>query len=136
MLNKVVLMGRLGKDPELRRTQSGMPVVSFSLAVDRDFKGKNGERTTDWIDVTVWRQTAEFVNRYFTKGRVAIVEGKLQTNSWTDKTGAKRTTLQVVADNVHFGDSQRQERPGAPEQSYSQPKFEDLSGTDDSDLPF
>lgn len=137
MLNKCFLLGRLAADPELRHTQSGTPVASFRLAVDRDFKDKNtGERYTDWIDVTAWRQTAEFVNRYFTKGRAAIVEGKLQTSSWTDKTGAKRTTLQVVADNVYFGDSQKQERASAPEQSYSQTKFDDLSGTDDSDLPF
>ena len=93
MLNKIFLMGRLARDPELRRTQSGTPVVSFRLAVDRDFKDKaTGERSTDWIDVVAWRQTAEFVSRYFTKGRMAVVEGRLQMRDWTDKEGNKRTS--------------------------------------------
>ena len=108
MLNKIFLMGRLARDPELRRTQTGTPVASFRLAVDRDFKDRNtGERATDWIDVVAWRQTAEFVSRYFTKGRMAIVEGRLQIRDWTDKEGNKRTTAEVVADNVYFGDSKR-----------------------------
>ena len=108
MLNKVFLMGRLARDPELRRTQSGTPVVSFRLAVDRDFKDKStGEKATDWIDVVAWRQTAEFVSRYFSKGRMAIVEGRLQVREWTDKDNNKRTTTEVVADNVYFGDSKR-----------------------------
>ena len=101
MLNKIFLMGRLARDPELRRTQSGTPVVSFRLAVDRDFKDKaTGERSTDWIDVVAWRQTAEFVSRYFTKGRMAVVEGRLQMRDWTDKEGNKRTSAEVVADNA------------------------------------
>ena len=108
MLNKIFLMGRLARDPELRRTQTGTPVASFRLAVDRDFKDKNtGERATDWIDVVAWRQTAEFVSRYFTKGRMAVVEGRLQIRDWTDKDGNKRTSAEVVADNVYFGDSRR-----------------------------
>lgn len=91
MLNKVFIMGRLTRDPELRRTQTGTPVASFSLAVDRDFKDKaTGERTTDFIDVVSWRNTAEFVSRYFTKGRMAVVEGRLQMRDWTDKDGNKR----------------------------------------------
>ena len=99
MLNKIFLMGRLARDPELRRTQTGTPVASFRLAVDRDFKDRNtGERATDWIDVVAWRQTAEFVSRYFTKGRMAVVEGRLQIRDWTDKDGNKRTTAEVVAD--------------------------------------
>ena len=103
MLNKIFLMGRLARDPELRRTQTGTPVASFRLAVDRDFKDKaTGERATDWIDVVAWRQTAEFVSRYFTKGRMAVVEGRLQMRDWTDKDGNKRTTAEVVADNVYF----------------------------------
>ena len=90
MLNKIFLMGRLARDPELRRTQTGTPVASFRLAVDRDFKDRNtGERATDWIDVVAWRQTAEFVSRYFTKGRMAVVEGRLQIRDWTDKDGNK-----------------------------------------------
>ena len=108
MLNKIFIMGRLARDPELRRTQTGTPVASFRLAVDRDFKDRStGERATDWIDVVAWRQTAEFVSRYFTKGRMAIVEGRLQIRDWTDKEGNKRTTAEVVADNVYFGDSKR-----------------------------
>ena len=108
MLNKIFLMGRLTRDPELRRTQSGTAVASFSLALDRDFKDKStGERTTDFIDVVAWRQTAEFVSRYFTKGRMAVVEGRLQIRDWTDKDGGKRRTAEVIADNVYFGDSKR-----------------------------
>ena len=108
MLNKIFLMGRLTRDPELRRTQTGTPVASFSLAVDRDFKDKTtGERTTDFIDVVAWRQTAEFVSRYFTKGRMAVVEGRLQIRDWTDKEGGKRRSAEVIADNIYFGDSRR-----------------------------
>ena len=108
MLNKIFIMGRLTRDPELRRTQAGTPVASFSLAVDRDFKDKNtGERATDFIDVVAWRQTAEFVSRYFTKGRMAVVEGRLQIRDWTDKEGGKRRSAEVVADQVYFGDSKR-----------------------------
>ena len=114
MLNRIFLMGRLARDPELRRTQTGTPVASFRLAVDRDFKDNNtGERATDWIDVVAWRQTAEFVSRYFTKGRMAVVEGRLQIRDWTDKEGNKRTTAEVVADQVYFGDSKRDSDPPA-----------------------
>ena len=106
MLNRIILMGRLARDPELRHTQTGTPVASFRLAVDRDFKDKTtGEKATDWIDVVAWRQTAEFVSRFFTKGRMAVVEGRLQMRDWTDRDGNKRTTAEVVADNVYFGDS-------------------------------
>ena len=108
MLNRIVIMGRLGHEPEVRYTQSGKPVASFSLAVDRDFKDKStGERSTDWIDVVAWRATAEFVSRFFTKGRMAVVEGRLQMRDWTDKDGNKRVAAEVVADNVYFGDSKR-----------------------------
>ena len=108
MLNHIVIMGRLARDPELRHTQSGTPVASFRLAVDRDFKDKNtGERTTDWIDVVAWRGTGEFVSRYFSKGRMAVVEGRLQIRDWSDKEGNKRRSAEVVADNVYFGDSKR-----------------------------
>mgnify|MGYP000122727130 CR=1 FL=1 len=102
MLNKIILMGRLTRDPELRHTQTGTAVASFSLAVDRDFKDKaTGDRTTDFIDVVAWRQTGEFVSRYFTKGRMAVVEGRLQIRDWTDKDGNKRRSAEVVADNVY-----------------------------------
>lgn len=108
MLNKIILMGRLTRDPELRHTQSGTAVASFTLAVDRDFKDKaTGEKSTDFIDVIAWRQTGEFVSRYFTKGRMAVVEGRLQIRDWTDKEGNKRRSAEVVADNVYFGDSKR-----------------------------
>ena len=120
MLNHIGIMGRLARDPELRRTQSGVPVASFRLAVDRDFKDKNtGERGTDWIDVVAWRATGEFVSRYFTKGRMAVVEGRLQMRDWTDKEGNKRTTAEVVADNVYFGDSRRDGDGGGYSPSYS-----------------
>lgn len=106
MLNRIIIMGRLARDPELRRTQTGTPVASFRLAVDRDFKDKNtGERSTDWIDVVAWRSTAEFVSRNFTKGRMAVVEGRLQIRDWTDKNGNKRTSAEVLAENVYFGDA-------------------------------
>ena len=119
MLNKIFIMGRLTRDPELRRTQSGVPVASFRLAVDRDLKDKQtGERATDFIDVVAWRQTAEFVSRYFTKGRMAVVEGRLQMRDWTDKDGNKRRSAEVVADNVYFGDSKRDGGSGRQE-SYS-----------------
>ena len=108
MLNKIFIMGRLTRDPELRRTQSGTAVTSFSLAVDRDYKSQSGEKETDFIDVVAWRSTAEFVSKYFTKGRMAVVEGRLQIRDWKDKEGNNRRSAEVVADNVYFGDS----RPG------------------------
>ena len=107
MLNKIFIMGRLTRDPELRRTQSGTPVTSFSLAVDRDYKTQSGEKETDFIDVVAWRATAEFVAKYFTKGRMAVVEGRLQIRDWTDKEGGKRVAIEIVADNIYFGDSKR-----------------------------
>lgn len=107
MLNKIIIMGRLTRDPELRRTGSGTAVTSFSLAVDRDFKSQSGEKETDFIDVVAWRATAEFVSKYFTKGRMAVVEGRLQLRDWTDKEGGKRRSAEVVAENVYFGDSKR-----------------------------
>ena len=108
MLNHITIMGRLTRDPELRRTGSGIAVTSFTLAVDRDFgKNENGEKETDFIDCVAWRQTGEFVSKYFTKGRMAVVSGRLQIRSWTDKDGNKRRTAEVIADNVYFGDSKR-----------------------------
>ena len=107
MLNKIILMGRLTHDPELRRTQNGTAVTGFSLAVERDFKDEDGKRATDFIDIVAWRNTAEFVSKYFTKGRMAVVSGRLQIRNWTDKEGNKRRSAEVVADNVYFGDSKR-----------------------------
>lgn len=112
MLNHIVLMGRLTRDPELRRTQSGIAVASFSLAVDRDYQSRDsGEKQTDFIDIVAWRNTAEFVSKYFTKGRMAVVSGRLQIRDWTDKEGGKRRTAEVVADNIYFGDSKRDSAP-------------------------
>lgn len=133
-LNKIILMGRLTSDPELRTTQSGVSVTSFTIAVDRDFK-EGGEKKTDFINIVAWRNTAEFVGKYFAKGRMAIVEGRLQMRSWEDRDGKKRVSAEVVADNVYFGDSKREEGS-----SYSPPPkaavtdFSEI-GPDD-DLPF
>ena len=108
MLNHITIMGRLTRDPELRRTGSGIAVASFTVAVDRDFGGRDGgEKETDFIDCVAWRQTGEFVSKYFTKGRMIVVSGRLQIRSWTDKEGNKRRTAEVVADNCYFGDSKR-----------------------------
>ena len=108
MLNHITIMGRLTRDPELRRTGTGIAVASFTVAVDRDFSGRDGgEKETDFIDCVAWRQTGEFVSKYFTKGRMIVVSGRLQIRSWTDKEGGKRRTAEVVADNVYFGESKR-----------------------------
>ena len=148
MLNKIFLMGRLTRDPELRRTQSGTAVTSFSLAVDRDYKSQSGEKETDFIDVVAWRSTAEFVAKYFTKGRMAVVEGRLQIREWKDKDGNNRRSAEVVADNIYFGDSKRdgaggyEAAPayGAPMGGYSAPMggssaFAEID-EEDGDLPF
>lgn len=131
MLNKCFLMGRMTKDPEIRRTNGGTAVTSFTLAVDRDFKS-NGEKETDFIDVVAWRNTAEFVSKYFSKGRMAIVEGRLQIRDWTDKNGNKRRTAEVVADNVYFGDSKKENKE---EPEYKQADFAEIS-EEDGVLPF
>ena len=148
MLNKIFIMGRLTRDPELRRTQSGTAVTSFSLAVDRDFKSQSGEKETEFIDVVAWRSTAEFVAKYFTKGRMAVVEGRLQIREWKDKDGNNRRSAEVVADNIYFGDSKRDGAGsdyaapayGAPMGGYSAPMggpsaFAEID-EEDGDLPF
>ena len=113
MLNQITIMGRLTRDPELRRTGSGTAVASFTLAVDRDFSPKDGgERETDFIDCVAWRQTGEFVSKYFTKGRMAVVTGRLQIRNWNDKDGNKRRTAEVIAENVYFGDSKKEDQAG------------------------
>lgn len=143
MLNHITIMGRLTKDPELRRTQSGTSVTSFSMAVDRDFKNQSGEKETDFIEVVAWKNTAEFVSKYFSKGRIAIVDGRLQIRDWTDKDGGKRRSAEVVADNVYFGDSKRDGGTGdygaAP--AYGAPAPGGQSGfaeisEEDGELPF
>ncbi len=108
-LNAVVLQGRLTRDPELRRTQNGTAVTSFSLAVDRDFKGQNGERETDFIDVVAWRGTAELAAKYLTKGRMALVSGRLQLRDWQDKDGNRRRSAEVIAEGVYFCDSKKED---------------------------
>ena len=108
MLNHITIMGRLTREPELRRTGSGIAVASFTVAVDRDFSGRDGgERETDFIDCVAWRQTGEFVSKYFTKGSMIVVSGRLQIRNWTDKDGNKRRSAEVVADNCYFGESKR-----------------------------
>ena len=114
MLNHITIMGRLTRDPELRRTGSGIAVASFTVAVDRDFGGRDGgEKETDFIDCVAWRQTGEFVSKYFTKGSMIVVSGRLQIRNWNDKDGNKRRSAEVVADNVYFGESKRSENGNA-----------------------
>ena len=108
MLNHITIMGRLVRDPELRRTGSGVAVASFRVAVDRDFVSREGgERKADFIDCVAWRQTGEFISKYFTKGRMIVVDGRLEMRDWTDKDGNKRTSAEVVVANAYFGDSKR-----------------------------
>lgn len=132
MLNRIIVMGRMTRDPELRRTNSGNAVTSFTVAVDRDFKSQSGEKETDFIDVMAWRNTAEFVSKYFSKGRMAVVEGRLQLRDWTDKDGNKRRRAEIVADSVYFGDSKRD--GGDAAQSEQQGGFSEIE--DDGDFPF
>lgn len=132
MLNHIVLMGRLTRDPELRRTQSGIAVASFALAVDQDYKSQNGERGVDFINVVAWRGTAEFAEKYFEKGQMAVVSGRLSTRNYEDKSGNKRTAYEVVASNIYFGGSNG--NTGSAETDVAPQSFNDLS--DESDLPF
>ena len=146
MLNHIVLMGRLTRDPELRRTGSGVAVASFTLAVDRDYAAQGAEKETDFVDIVAWRNTAEFVSKYFTKGRMAVVTGRLQIRNWQDKEGNKRRSAEVVADNVYFGDSKRDSQSGgdyappaygSPAESYTAPAsggFAEIE--EDGELPF
>lgn len=144
MLNHIVIMGRLTRDPELRRTGSGVAVSSFTVAVDRDFSGKDGEeKETDFLDCVAWRQTGEFVSKFFRKGSMIIVSGRLQVRSWTDKDGNKRRTAEIVADNCYFGDSKKSE--GTPSGGYTGfvknehvPQAQDFAEIEDDDaqLPF
>lgn len=131
MLNKVIVMGRLVRDPELRRTNSGTAVASFTIACDRDFKSDGGEREADFIECVAWRNTAEFVSKYFAKGRMAVVSGRLQPRNWTDKEGNKRKETEIVAESVYFGDSKREEL-----QSYAAPQESFAELPDDGDIPF
>ena len=156
MLNHITIMGRLTRDPELRYTQSQTPVASFTLAVDRDFGGRDGgEKQTDFIDCVAWRQTAEFVSKYFTKGSMAVVSGRLQIRDWTDREGGKRRSAEVVVDNMYFGESKRDSNNsvrydnqspnygnkggsgyGGKTASSNENPFDELDGGDDGELPF
>ena len=147
MLNKIFLQGRLVADPEMRHTPSGVAVTSLRLAVDRDFKDREtGEKKADFINVVAWRATAEFVSRYFTKGRMAVVEGRLQMRDYTDRDGNRRTAAEVVADNVYFGDSNKDggnrsgggSYGGSYDNSYQQPSgdFSEIPDDDAGELPF
>lgn len=131
MLNRVTIAGRMARDPELRHTNSGTAVTSFTLAVDRDFKGTNCEKITDWIDCVAWKGSAEFVARYFQKGAIAIVDGRLQVRDWTDNNGNKRRTYEVIADTVHFGGGKREDNGQSYNAPESEPQFDEL----DDDLP-
>lgn len=148
MLNHITIMGRLTRDPELRRTGNGVAVTSFTVAVDRDIKSGDGETDTDFIDCVAWRQTGEFVGKYFTKGRMAVVSGRLQIRCWTDKDGSKRRTAEVNADHVYFGDSKKESQdgpsasapylpPACPAARYAAPSSDfAMLEDDDAQLPF
>ncbi|RGX55765.1 MULTISPECIES: single-stranded DNA-binding protein [Anaerotruncus] len=151
MLNRAILMGRLVADPELRQTPNGVSVCSFRIAVDRNYSSRGGERQADFIDIVAWRQSAEFVSKYFNKGKMIIVEGSIQTRSYEDKNGNKRTAVEVVADNVQFGESKSAssssqsysapaptQAPPEPAVSYASGDVGDFSemAADSDDLPF
>ena len=148
MLNHIVIMGRLTRDPDVRRTPNGVSVTSFTLAVDRDFGARDGDRQTDFIDIVAWRNTAEFVSKYFVKGQMAAVNGRLQLRDWTDKEGNKRRTAEVVAENVYFTESKKSRDAGgfsaAPARNDYDSRFSaPVTGSDfaeldedDGDLPF
>lgn len=145
MLNHIVLMGRLTRDPELRRTGTGKPVVSFTLACNRDFKNPQGESEADFVDCVAWNGTAELVSKYFTKGRMAVVSGRLQVRNWTDSDGAKRRNTEIIVDNIYFGDSKKDSGAGqiyapapdyAPTPDAAYPQDYGIITDDDGDMPF
>jgi len=154
MLNHITVMGRLTRDPELRHTDAGVAVASFSIACDRDFKDKaTGERATDFLDIVAWRSTGEFASKYLTKGRMAVVSGRLQIRNWADKEGNKRRSAEIVAENIYFGDSKSKDSQEPPVSAAGPvetaggsdfdlppgftPDFSKMTGKyDDGDLPF
>ena len=135
MLNQICVMGRMTRDPELRRTGSGIAVASFTLACDRDFAEKGKDKEVDFVDVAAWRSTAEFVSKYFTKGRMAVVSGRLQIRHWTGKDGGKRKTAEIVAEHVYFADSKK-DGTSQPMTSGAQHAEFAVLEEDDSELPF
>ena len=136
MLNKIVLMGRLTRDPELRHTGNGTAVASFSLAVDRDYKGQSGEKETDFIDIVAWRSTADFVSKFFTKGRMAVVEGRLQIRDWKDRDGNNRRFAEVVAEHVYFGDSKQRSESDTASAPPASGDFREIPEDEEGELPF
>lgn len=134
-LNHIIIMGRLTKDPEIRYTQSQTPVASFTIACDRGYQQGGSERQTDFVSCIAWRQTAEFVSKYFTKGSMAIVSGRLQIRDWTGREGNKRRSAEIVADNIYFGESKRRDGEVTPLADTSTTSFQELSD-DDGELPF
>ena len=136
MLNHITIMGRLTRDPELRYTQSQTPVASFTLAVDRDFGSRDGgEKQTDFIDCVAWRNTAEFVSKYFTKGSMAVVSGRLQIRDWTDREGGKRRSAEVVVDNMYFGESRRRDGDSGDSRSSSYSSYGNSGSAGKSSAP-
>lgn len=150
MLNHITIMGRLTRDPELRKTQSGTSVTSFTVAVDRDYSDQSGDRQTDFIDCVSWRAGADFVAKYFRKGSMIVVDGRLQSRKWQDRDGNNRTSWEILADHTYFGESKRNDDSGqnyskepstyqapqpAQQDSYQQQTFQELPD-DDGDLPF
>ena len=135
MLNHIVLMGRLTRDPELRRTGSGIAVASFTLAADRDFTAQGAERETDFVDIVAWRNTAEFVSKYFTKGSMAVVSGRLQIRDWTDRDGGKRRSAEVVVDNMYFGESRRRDGDSGDSRSSSYSSYGNSGSAGKSSAP-
>ena len=137
-LNRIVLQGRLGADPELRTTPTGVEVATVNIAVDRDRKDADGNRQTDWVTIVAWRNTAKFLSQYFQKGKTLIVDGRLQMRNWTDKDGNKRTSAEVVADNIYFCGDNKKEETYAPPQNYCVPPADNFAelNEDDGELPF
>lgn len=138
MLNHITAAGRLTKDPELRRTQNGVAVASFTIACDRDIKDASGNKQTDFIECVAWRNTAEFVDKYLTRGRMAIVSGRLQMREWTDKSGAKRKTAEILVENVYFADSKRAVENTEKNETKEAAQTVDFDQVeiDDDELPF
>ena len=130
MLNNIVIMGRLTRDPELRRTSSGVAVASFTLACERDFAAQGADKETDFVDIVAWRSTAEFVSKYFTKGRMAVVSGRLQIRNWEDKEGNKRRSAEILADHVYFGEAKRDKTTQGEPQYDPQGGFSEIEDTD------
>ena len=135
MLNNIVIMGRLTRDPELRRTQTGVAVASFTLACERDFAPQGADKETDFIDIVSWRYTAEFVEKYFSKGQMAVVTGRLQIRNWEDKEGNKRRSAEILADHVYFGEGKRDKATQGEPQYDPQGGFSETED-DDPNLPF